>query len=133
MPAGLRYRGSVRSCLVNLLGLGVYSGLLALLGGDRGRRIGERVDAAAGLRESDPLADGVDSGQQRIDPVPAERDTTVRRRAKHERLQQESELLFRFCLVQAHDREHPLLDIAAVDTDRAAADLVAVADDVVRV
>src|ERR1700757_5542225 len=127
MPAGFRYRGSVRSCLVNLLGLGVYSGLLALLGGDRRRRIGERVDAAAGLRERDHLADRVDSGKQRVDPVPAERDTAMRRRAKHERLQQESELFFGLDLVQTHDREHPLLNVAAVDTDRAAADLVSVA------
>ena len=35
--------------------------------------------------------------------------------------------------VDAHHREHPLLHVAAVDTDRAAADLVAVADDVVGV
>ena len=36
-------------------------------------------------------------------------------------------------MVDAHHREHPFLNVAAVDTDRAAADLVAVADDVVGV
>src|SRR5262245_61079672 len=57
----------------------------------------------------------------------------MRRRPKHERLQQEPKLLFRLRLVEAHDREHPLLDVSTMDTDRAAADLVAVADDVVSV
>lgn len=60
------------------LRLDVYSGLLALLFGDGRRRVGERVDAAAGLGEGDHLADGVDPGQQRVDPVPAERDPAVR-------------------------------------------------------
>ena len=37
------------------------------------------------------------------------------------------------CLVQAHQLEDPFLDVALVDTDGAAADFVAVADDVVGV
>ena len=65
------------------------------------------------------------------DPVPAERDAAVRRRAVLEGVEEEAELLLRLVLVDAHDREDPLLDVLAVDTDRAAPDLVAVADDVV--
>ncbi len=38
-----------------------------------------------------------------------------------------------FLLADAHDVEHAVLDVTAVDTDGAAADLVAVADDVVGV
>ena len=92
---------------------------------------GQRVEAAAGLRERDDLADRVGAGQQRDDPVPAERDAAVRRGAVLERVEQEAELLLRLVLAEAHHREDPLLDVVAVDTDRAAADLVAVADDVV--
>ena len=55
------------------------------------------------------------------------------RRAVVERVQQEAEPLLRLLLRQPHDGEHPLLDVPAVDTDRAAADLIAVADDVVGV
>ena len=60
-------------------------------------------------------------------------DAAVRRRAELEGVEQEAELLLRLVLVEAHHREHALLDVLAVDTDRPAADLVAVADDVVGV
>src|SRR5690606_8439027 len=49
---------------------GVHAGLLALLRGDRGRRLGQRVVAAAGLGERDDVADGLRTGQQRDDAVP---------------------------------------------------------------
>ena len=86
---GLRPRRSPRCRL------GVDAGLLALLRRDRRRRAGQRVVAAAGLRERDDVADRVGAGQQRADPVPAERDAAVRRRAERERLEQEAELLLR--------------------------------------
>src|SRR6476620_1109125 len=131
------FRGDRRGRLPGLLRFGVRFGvdtrLLALLRGDRRGRVGQRVDTAAGLRERDDLADGVLTGQQRSDAIPAERDTAVRRRAKGEGVQQESELVLGFVVIDAHHREHPFLDLATVDTDRAAADLVAVADDVVGV
>ena len=78
----------------------------------------------------------------RIDSVPASSDTMrshpkamppCGRRAVGEGLEQEAELLLRVLLRQAHHPEDPLLHVAAVDTDRPAADLVAVADDVVGV
>ena len=71
--------------------------------------------------------------EQRDDAVPAERDAAVRRCAELEGVEQEAELLLRLVLADAHDLEHALLHVAAVDTDRPAADLVAVADDVVGV
>ena len=60
--------------------LGVDAGLRALGVGDRRRRAGQRVEAGAGLREGDDLADRLDPGQQRRQPVPAERRARVRRR-----------------------------------------------------
>ena len=68
---------------------------LRCCGGDRRRRTGERVVAAAGLGERDDLAQRVGAGEQHADPVPAERDAAVRRRAVLERLEQEAELLLR--------------------------------------
>ncbi len=96
-------------------------------------RLGQRVVAAAGLRERDDVADGLHAGQQRHHAVPAEGDAAVRRGAELEALQQEAELGLGVCLVQAHELEDPFLDVALVDTDGAAADFVAVADDVVGV
>ncbi len=100
---------------------------------DRRRRLGERVDTAARLRERDHLPDRRLAGEQRGDAVPPERDATVWRGAVGEGVEEEAELLLRLGVVDAHDREHPLLHVAAVDADAAAADLVAVADDVVGV
>ena len=105
--------------------------ILALGGGDRRRGTGQRVETTAALRERDDLAQRVRPGQQHADPVPAEGDAAVRRRAVLERLQQEAELVPGLLLGDAEHLEHPLLHVRAVNTDGAATDLVAVADDVV--
>ena len=55
------------------------------------------------------------------------------RSAEGEGVEQEAELLAGLLLGDAHDLEHSLLDVPLVDTDGAAADLVAVAHDVVGV
>ena len=57
----------------------------------------------------------------------------MRRGAVLEGIQQEAELRLGFLLADAHHVEHAVLDVTAMDTDGAAADLVAVADDVVGV
>ncbi|KFI94898.1 aspartyl-tRNA synthase [Bifidobacterium stellenboschense] len=57
----------------------------------------------------------------------------MRRGAVLERLEQEAELLGRLLGADAEDVEHAVLDVVAVDTHRAAAHLLAVADDVVGV
>src|SRR5690606_6938343 len=120
---------------VRLLGLRlcVDTGLAPLLRRDGRRRLRERVVAATGLREGDDLADRLGAREERDDPVPAEGDAAVRRGAVGERVEQEAELLPRLLLADAHDGEDPLLDVPAVDTDGSAADLVAVAHDVVGV
>src|SRR5262249_62128003 len=120
-PRPERTRGSLRR-----LGLGVAPGLGALRRRDRGRRPGQRVEPAPRLRERDDLADRVGAGEQHADPVPAERDATVRWRTVLERLQQETELLARLRKLDAEQVEHPPLHAGAGDTPRAAADLVAV-------
>ncbi len=58
---------------------------------DRRRRTGQRVAATGRLRERDHLTDVVAPGQQRHDPIDAERDPAVRRRAVTQRVEQEPE------------------------------------------
>ena len=99
---------------LGLLGEGVDPGLEALLGGDRRRGSGQRVEAAAGLGERDHVADGVAARQQGDDAVPAEGDAAVRRRPEGERVEQEAELLLLLLLAETHEGEHALLDVAAV-------------------
>ena len=121
-----------RACHLNLLGLGVYSRLLALLGGDRRGRVGERVDAAAGLRERDHVTDRVHPAEERLDPVPAERDAAVRGGAIREGASSN-----RSGSRRRRPGSRPVTSkivfwmSRAVDTNGAAADSVAVADDVV--
>ena len=88
-------------------GSGVHAGLLALLGADRRRSRGQRVEAAPALRERDHLADRVAAGQQRADPVPAEGDAAVRRGAVLEGVEQEAELLLRLVLARCPSPRRP--------------------------
>ena len=98
---------------------------------DRRRRARQRVRSAGGLGERDDVADRVAAGEQRDDPVEPEREPAVRRRAVAQRVEQEAEARLRLLLGDAERGEHLLLDLGAVDTDRAAADLDAVDHDVV--
>src|SRR5665213_123167 len=109
----------------------VNASLFALLRGDGRRRAGERVAARCRLRKCDHLADRLGAGQHREHTVPPKGDTTVWRRSKRERIEQEAELRLGFVFRQADHVEYPLLHLAAVDSDRAAADLTPVHDDVV--
>src|SRR5215213_1650874 len=134
VPEGFDAQKSARRChLISDIRLNVDSSLFALVRSDRRWSIGEWIHATAGLRKGDDVTDGVGSGQQSADAVPSKSDPAVRRRAVVERLQQEAELFLCLVLRQPHYSEHTLLNVPTVDTDRAAADLIAVADDVVRV
>src|SRR5699024_1372384 len=130
LGAGLGCTG-LRRC--GLLRLRVDAGFLTLLRGDLARRIRQWVHTAAGLREGDDVPDGVEATQQADDSVPTERDAAVWRSAEGEGVEQEAELLAGLLLGDSHDLEHALLDVPLVDTDGTAADLIAVADDVVGV
>ena len=65
--------------------------------------------------EGDDLPDVGLAREQRDEPVEAEREAAVRRRAHLERLQQEAELLLRLLLAQAERAEDALLDVLPVD------------------
>src|SRR5258706_2299984 len=83
--------------------------------GDRRRRAGDEVLAALRLRECDHVADRIGADHQRHQPVEAEGDAAMGRRAVLQRLQQEAEfglLVFGRNLQRA---KHLLLDFLAVD------------------
>src|SRR5699024_6313970 len=109
----------------------VDAGLGPLGLGDRGRGLGQRMEAAAGLREGDDFAGRVATGGPGHYAVPAEGDSAVRGSAVLEGVEKEAELIRRLLFGDTRDLEHTLLDVPAVDADRTAADLVSVAYDVV--
>ena len=99
---------------------------------DRRGRVRHQVHGGGGLRERDDLADRALVRQQRDDPVEAERDAAVRRRAVLERLEEEPESQLRLLLADVEQREDPALQRRVVNTDAAAADLAAVQHQIVR-
>ena len=99
---------------------------------DRGRGAGQRVGAGGGLREGDHVADRVGAGEALDDAVEAVGDAAVRRRAVAQRLEQEAEARLGLLGVDPERGEDRLPGrSASLDTDRAAAQLLAVPDDVV--
>ena len=112
----------------------VDAGFLALLGRDRRRGPGQRVEAPAGLREGDDVADRVRrrTAARRCGPSRRRSRRAAGRRRRTRRAGSRTSPAPP-PPSDAHHLEHPLLDVGAVDTDRAATDLVAVAHDVVGV
>ena len=96
---------------------------------DRGRGAGQQVEAGGGLREGDHVADRLGAGEPLDDTVDAVGDAAVRRRPVAQRLEQEAEARLRFLGVDPERGEDRLLDVGAVDTDRAATQLLAVPDE----
>src|SRR5712671_1202298 len=95
------------------------------------RRMREQVLRALRLGEGDDVADGFGAGHHGDDPVQAEGDAAVRRRAVLQRLEQKSELLLRFLGSDRKRAEYLGLDFLAMDAHRAPADLRAVQHHVV--
>ena len=133
----------VRVPPISLPTVGVISGFLGLRGvvrpssrswlGSTGLgRVGQRVGAGLRLRERDHLADVLLAGEDRDEAVDADGEARVRRRAEAERVEQEPEALLRVVGVDAEQREDALLDVGAVDTHRARAELPTVEHQVVR-
>ena len=116
-----------------LLRLRIHASFLTLLWRNGSGGLGQRVVATTGLGERNNVADGIGLGQQGHDTIPAECQTTVRRSAELESIQQEAKLLLCFLFADAHDAEYTFLHIATVDTDRSATNFVAIADDVISV
>src|SRR3954451_16216858 len=121
-PSARRADSNMRPALLARRGGAAQAELAQLAGVDRGRRTGQRIGAAGGLREGDDVADRLAAEQQRDDAVDAERDPAVRRRAEAQRLEQEPEARLRLRLVHADRREDLALDGGVVVTDRAAAE-----------
>src|SRR3954464_8464309 len=96
-----------------------------------GKAITSRIDsvpARVAVSRSTPNAMppfGGGAGASKAEPA-------VRRGAIPERLEQEAELALRLLTGQPDDVEHPLLHLAAVDTDRPTTQLHAIAHGVVR-
>ena len=107
---------------------------LRCCGGDRRRRRGQRVVAAAGLRERDDVADRVGAGEQRARSGPSRRRCrrAAGRRTGTRRAGSRTSPGPPPCESPITAKTRSCTS-RAVDTDRPAADLVAVADDVVGV
>src|ERR1043166_9570275 len=106
-------------------GGGVDAGFAALGRGDGGGSAGEGVEAGGRFGEGDHVAEAGGPGEQHHPAGPAERDAAGRGRAVLERVEQEAELGASLLGGQADHVEDGLLHRGGVDTDRAAADLVA--------
>ena len=98
------------------------------------------VGAGAPVSGSDPLAvfgkaitsRMLDSPAKKGDePLDAEREASVRRSAHSERVEEPAELRSRLLVGHPHRAEDALLDLLAMDPDRARAELPAVPDQVV--
>jgi hypothetical protein len=94
-------------------------------------RARERVRAGGGLRERDHVTDRVRTHQALHEAIHPVGDSPVRRRPVAQRLQQKPEALLSLGRPDPDDLEHPLLELAIRDSDRAAAELLPVPDDVV--
>ena len=114
------------------LALEFYPQLVELFFVDGRRRAGEEAQGARGLGEGDDLPDGLLAGEEHDQPVEAQGDAAVGRRPVAQGFEEEAELVpgLRF-------GARPMalkifrLKVLVVDPDGAAADLVAVEDDVV--
>src|ERR1044072_9114525 len=91
----------------------------------------QEVGGGSGLGEGDHVADRLGAAEALDDAVDAVGDASVRRGAVAKRLEQGAEASLRRLRGDAKRGEDRLLDVGAVDADRAAAKLLAVPDDVV--
>ncbi len=98
---------------------------------DGGGGVDHEVDGLGGLGEGDDFAEGGCAGEDHDDAVEAEGDAAVGRGAVLEGVEEEAEAGLGFLVRHAEGAEDLGLDILAMDTDGAGAELGAVEDDVV--
>ncbi len=98
---------------------------------DRCGGVDHEVDGFGGLGKGDDLAQAGGAGEDHDDAVQAEGDAAVRGGAVFEGVEEEAEALVGFGVGHAEGVEDLLLDVLAVDTDAARAELGAVQHDVV--
>ena len=85
---------------------------------------GHQVLGGGGFGEGDDFADRFFAGEEHDDAVDAERDAAVRRRAVGQRVEEEAEAAARLFFAEAERFEEALLDVLAMDSDAAGAELV---------
>ena len=101
-------------------------------GRTRGGRLRHQVGSGRRLRKRDDVAQRRRARGDRADAVEPQGDAAVRRRAVPERVEEESEALAPLLGRDPEHAEDALLEVVAVDADRARAELPPVDDDVVR-
>src|SRR5580704_11543995 len=97
----------------------------------RGRRFGHEVDRGGGFREGNYFAQRLFAGEKHGDAVDAQGDAAVGRRAIGQRVQEKSEAAAELLFAKAERAEQALLNVLAVDTDAAGAELVSIEDKIV--
>jgi hypothetical protein len=107
------------------------SELIELFFVHRRRRIGHQILRGGRFREGDHFADGFLAGEQHDDAINAKRDAAVRRRAISQRVEEKAKAAAQLFFGQAERFEQALLNILAVDSDAAGAELVTVQNKVV--
>src|SRR5262249_16909567 len=100
--------------------------LLELARVDRRRGVGHHVAGPLVLRERDHVADVLRASQPHREAIQTQGDAAVRRGTRLQRIEQEPEALSRLFFAHAQHPEHMRLHLWIVDSDAAAADLVAV-------
>ena len=93
--------------------------------------LAHEVDGAVVLGEGNDLSDGFAFSDEHDHAVQAEGDAAVGGRAEGERGEQVCEALVDGLLVQSEGAEGGVLEVALMDTQGTAAELVAVEDDIV--
>src|SRR6266567_8298021 len=87
-----------------------------------------QILGGGGFGEGDDFANGFFSGEEHDHAVDAQRDAAMRRCAVSRRVEEEAEAAAKLLFGQAKRFEQALLNILAVDSDAAGAELVAVQD-----
>src|SRR5437879_10047442 len=95
------------------------------------RRIGHQILGGGGFREGDDFANRFFTGEEHHYAVDAEGDAAMRRSAVCQRVEEEAEAVAKLFFREAKRFEEALLDVLAMDSDAAGAELVAVQDEVV--
>ena len=109
-----------------LLLLYLYSQFLQLRLAHRRRRIHHQIHCARGLGKWNHFAQAVCAGQNHHDAIQSERNSAVRRRAILQRFQKEPEARARLFLRHPESAEYLALNVLAMNTDRARAQLGAI-------
>src|SRR6185312_3987133 len=94
-------------------------------------RIDHQIDSFSRLGEWDDFTQAVGSGEDHHDAVETQRDSTVWRRPKFQRLEEESKSGTRFFIGHPKSIEDLLLNVLTVNSDRTRSQFGSVQNDVI--